>query len=68
VAPGKRYGAGSSRMGVAHHGERSVFGSMLVLGRTSGIALEGAADRSGRCWSGAMKLDIVSDGQNDTLV
>ena len=29
MAPGKRYGAGSSRMGVAHHGERSVFGSMF---------------------------------------
>jgi hypothetical protein len=34
LAPGKRDGAGSSRVGVAHHGQRSVFRSMLGLGRT----------------------------------
>ena len=32
---GQTDGAGSSDMGVAHLGERSVFGSMLALGRTS---------------------------------
>jgi hypothetical protein len=35
MATSKCDGAGSNGMGVAHHGERSVLGSMLVLGRTS---------------------------------
>src|ERR1700730_5634807 len=34
VAPSKRDGAASSRMGVAHYNERSVFRSILGLGRT----------------------------------
>ena len=38
VAPSKRDGAGSTGMGVANHGERSVFGSMLGLGRTTSRA------------------------------
>jgi hypothetical protein len=50
VAPSQRDGAGSSRVGIAGHGERSVFRSMLGLGRTFLIshwkvlliALEGA--------------------------
>jgi hypothetical protein len=36
VASSKRDRAGSSRVGVAHHGERPIFGSMLGLGRTAG--------------------------------
>jgi len=32
------------------------------------IPLERAADRAEMRWSGVMKLDIVSDGQNDTLM
>ena len=39
MAPRKRDGAGSSRMGIAHHGERSVFRPMLGLGRTSGYRI-----------------------------
>ena len=35
MAPSKRDGTGSSRLGVAHHGQGSVFGSMLGLGRTA---------------------------------
>src|SRR5215831_4368664 len=35
VAPTKRDGVGSSRVGVADHGERSVLRSMLGLGTTS---------------------------------
>jgi hypothetical protein len=41
-----RDGAGSSRLGVAHHRERSVFGSVLVLGEPLDITLEGASPRS----------------------
>ncbi len=40
MAPSKCYGAGSRRMGVAYHGEESVLGSMLVLGRTLDVALK----------------------------
>jgi hypothetical protein len=36
VAPTKRDGTGSSRMGVADHGEGPVLGSMLAVGGTSG--------------------------------
>jgi hypothetical protein len=39
VASSKRVRAGSSRMGVAHHGQRPIFGSMLGLGRTSGYLI-----------------------------
>jgi hypothetical protein len=35
VASGKRDRAGSSRLGVTHHGQRPIFGSMLGLGRTA---------------------------------
>src|SRR6202035_4877189 len=40
LAPSKRDGAGSSRMSVAHHGEGSVFRSMLGLGEPLGIAMK----------------------------
>ena len=59
MAPTKCDGAGSSRMGVAGHGQRAVLGSVLGLGRTSGIAPERATDRCGRHWSGVMKADVV---------
>jgi hypothetical protein len=42
VAPSKRDGAGSSRMGIAHHGERSIFRSVLGLGEPLSMSLEGA--------------------------
>jgi DNA polymerase-3 subunit epsilon len=68
VAPRKRDRVGSSCMGVAHHGERSVFGSMLGLGSASGYRNESVADHAGRRWSGVMTPDVVWEGQNDTLV
>jgi hypothetical protein len=40
VAPRKRDGAGSTSVGIAHNGEGSVLGSMLVLGRTLDVALK----------------------------
>jgi hypothetical protein len=59
-------------MGVAHHGERSVFGSMLVLGlglgKSSRCRNESAADRVGRRWAGAMMPDVVREGQTNTLI
>jgi hypothetical protein len=54
MAPSKCDGAARNHMGVAHHGERSVLGSMLGLGRTSGYRIGGAADRPERHWNGAM--------------
>jgi hypothetical protein len=68
LAPRKCDGAGSSGMDVADHGEGPVLGSILGLGRAFGIAMNGAADRSGRRCSALMKPDIVRAGQNDKLV
>jgi DNA polymerase-3 subunit epsilon len=37
-------------------------------GKPMGVALEWAADRSGKRWSNAMGSDIVPDGRDNTLV
>jgi hypothetical protein len=54
VAPSKRDGSGSSHLGVAHHGERSLLGSMLGLGRTSGYLI------GMRCWSLRKALNVMT--------
>jgi hypothetical protein len=59
VAPRKRDGVGSSRMGIAHHGEESIFGSVLGLGRTFGFRDGRHWRRPGRRWGSVMKLDVV---------
>jgi hypothetical protein len=40
VAPSKCDGVGSSHMGVAHYGQRSILESVLGMGRTCGYVAE----------------------------
>jgi hypothetical protein len=66
VAPTKGDGAGSSGMGAADHGQRSVLRSMLVLGRTSAYGI--------RCccrspWKALERLNVTGltgDGPSET--
>jgi hypothetical protein len=63
VASSKRDRARSNRVGVAHHGQRPIFRSMLGLGRTAG-------NRNGkRCRSPLMALrsplDAIRSGKAD---
>jgi hypothetical protein len=68
LAPTKRDGVWSSRMGVAHHGAESVFGSMLGWGEPLGIAMKAlptALEGAGAMQSGQTEFP---DGRNSTLV
>jgi hypothetical protein len=60
-------GFGSSRMGVADHGEGPVLRSCCGSGERLNIELHWPAGRSGGRWNGKSTADAVREGHADTL-
>jgi hypothetical protein len=63
-----RHGAGSSSVGVAHHGEKSVFRSILELGRTFGFRDRRRCRRPRKALEQCNEAGRIREGRNDTVV
>ena len=68
MAPGKRDGSGSSRMGIADDGQRPVLRSMLGLGRTAGYLIGMPCRPRWKALGWCNEASVVREGQTDTLI